>query len=110
MMIELRHRTQRTVAAGRCFPLGAALNDQGVNFAIYSERAREVFLLLFDTPGGEPTDIIRFEHRTKFIWHAFVHGLKAGQLYGFKIRGEFDPVTGCVSTSISCSWTPMPRH
>lgn len=94
MTVELRHQTQRTVSAGRYFPLGAALNDHGVNFAIYSEHAREVFLLLFDRPNGGPTDTIRFEHRTKYIWHTFVHGLKAGQLYGFKIKGEFDPARG----------------
>jgi isoamylase len=70
------------------------LADHGVNFAIYSQHAGEVFLLLFDRPDGDPTDIIRLEHRTKFIWHTFVHGVKAGQRYGYKIRGAFNPAYG----------------
>ena len=56
--------------------------------------AREVFLLLFDTPDGEPTDIIRLQDRDKYIWHARVEGLKAGQLYGYKVRGEYRPEWG----------------
>jgi len=94
MAYELRNRTSRTVSAGRYFQLGATLTDHGVNFAIYSQHAGEVFLLLFDRPDGDPTDIIRLEHRAKFIWHTFVHGVKAGQLYGYKIRGAFNPAYG----------------
>jgi isoamylase len=94
MACELRHRTGRTVSAGRSFPLGATLGEHGINFAIYSQHAEEVFLLLFDSPEGDPTDVIRLEHRTKFIWHTLVHGVKAGQCYGYKIRGPFNPAYG----------------
>ncbi len=94
MGYKLRHKTSRQISAGRYFPLGATLNDKGVNFAIFSENAAEVFLLLFDTPDGEPTDIMRLTNRTKYIWHTFVSGLKAGQLYGFKVQGEFNPGKG----------------
>ncbi len=51
-------------------------------------------MLLFDRPDADPTDIIMLENRTKYIWHAFVHGVKAGQLYGFKVRGDYDPRLG----------------
>jgi isoamylase len=94
MAQELEPKTNKKVSAGKYFPLGATLTEQGVNFAIYSQNASEVFLLLFDRPGGEPTDIIKLENRTKFIWHACVHGLKAGKLYGYKIRGDFNPAYG----------------
>lgn len=73
------------------FPLGANLTPDGVNFAVYSKNATEVFLLLFDKPDGEPTDIIQLSNRNKFIWHILVKGLKAGQLYGYKVRGEYRP-------------------
>jgi glycogen operon protein len=53
-----------------------------------------VFLLLFDDPAGEPTDIIRLEERTRFVWHAFIPGIKAGQLYAYKVRGDFNPAWG----------------
>jgi glycogen operon protein len=90
----LEHRTTRTVEAGRPFPLGATLGADGVNFALYSKHAAEVFLLLFDAPDGEPTDIIQLKERDKLIWHAHVQGLKAGQLYAYKVRGEHRPEQG----------------
>jgi len=94
MSYELKHRTTKTIAKGTHFPLGATLTPDGVNFAIYSKNATEVFLLLFDKPDGEPTDIIQLVNRDKFIWHGFVKGLRAGQLYGYKVRGECRPEWG----------------
>jgi isoamylase len=91
MESELGHKTNRQISTGKNYPLGATLYENGVNFAIYSQYAREVYLLLFDRPDGEPTDIIKLENRTKHIWYTFVQGVKAGQLYGYKIKGEFNP-------------------
>jgi glycogen operon protein len=93
-MTSLRHHTTKTVQKGSYYPLGASLTPEGVNFALYSKHATEVFLLLFDRADGEPTDIIQLQHRTKFIWHCFVPGLRAGQLYGYKVRGEYRPEWG----------------
>jgi len=90
----LAHRTRKTITRGSHYPLGATLTTAGVNFALYSQHAAEVFLLLFDKPDGDPTDIIRLEERDKFIWHAHVNGVKAGQLYGYKVRGEYRPEWG----------------
>ncbi len=91
---ELMHNTNKDLSAGRYYPLGASPSDEGVNFALYSRHASEVFLLLFDSPEGEPTDVIRIEDRTKYIWHVFVRGVRAGQLYGYKVRGDFIPSQG----------------
>ena len=93
MACKLEPKTNRQISTGRYYPLGATLYEEGVNFAVYSQYASEIFLLLFDTADDQPTDIIRLEDRTKYIWHVFVHGLKAGQLYGYKIKGDFNP--GC---------------
>jgi len=94
MSYELKHRTTKSVAKGKEYPLGATLHGNGVNFAVYSKHAAEVFLLLFHTPDGEPTDIIKLANRDKFVWHAFVPGVRAGQLYGYKVRGEYRPEWG----------------
>ncbi|MBI3491725.1 MAG: glycogen debranching protein GlgX [Acidobacteria bacterium] len=94
MVHALEHRTTRTIEKGANAPLGATLTPDGVNFALYSEHAAEVFLLLFDEPNGAPTDSIRLDERDKFIWHALVRGLQAGQLYGYKVRGEYRPEWG----------------
>jgi isoamylase len=90
----LEHRTTKTLEEGPAYPLGATLDPDGVNFALYSKHAAEVFLLLFDTPDGEPTDVIQLQDRDKLIWHTKVKGLKAGQLYGYKVRGEYRPEFG----------------
>ncbi len=82
------------VTGGTFYPLGAQVLADGVNFALYSKYSDGVDLLLFDTAGGEPTDIIPLDTRTKFIWHCFVHGVRPGQLYGYKVRGEFNPALG----------------
>ena len=94
MPYELEHRTTRTVTRGTHYPLGATPTPSGVNFALYSQRATDVFLLLFDTADGDPTDIIRLEARDRFVWHALVEGVTAGQLYGYKVRGEYRPEWG----------------
>jgi len=94
MPYELGHRTTKTVEKGAHFPLGATFTPEGMNFAIYSKNATEIFLLLFDKPDGEPTDVIQLPNRDKFIWHGLVKGLRAGQLYGYKVRGEYRPEWG----------------
>jgi len=92
--MKIEHRTTKTVAKGSPFPLGSTLGADAVNFAIYSKHATEVFLLLFDTAAGEPADIIQLQNRDRFIWHAQIQGLRAGQLYGYKVRGEYRPEWG----------------
>ncbi len=91
---DLSHRTNRKLSPGWHYPLGATLGLGGVNFSLYSANAEEVYLLLFDLPDGEPTDIIRVQGRDRFAWHVFVHGAGAGQFYGYKVRGPFDPARG----------------
>ncbi|MBZ5637290.1 MAG: glycogen debranching protein GlgX [Acidobacteriia bacterium] len=94
MSCTLRPSTSKPVSAGSSWPLGATVRDGGVNFALYSRNAEEVFLLLFDRPDGEPSDVIRLEERTRFIWHAFVERVRPGQLYGYRVRGPWDPPRG----------------
>lgn len=94
MTYELKHATNKKISDGKYYPLGCTLNEDGANFALFSQHAGRVFLLLFDTPDGGPTDIIELKNRTKYIWHVFVHGIKAGQMYGYKADGDFNPQHG----------------
>ena len=94
MTHKLAHRTNRMLSKGSHYPLGATLAPGGANFSLYSANAEEVFLLLFDRPDGDPTDVIRVGNRDRFAWHVFVHGVGPGQLYGYKVRGPFDPGRG----------------
>jgi isoamylase len=87
-----------TVTPGRSFPLGATLVDGGVNFCVYSGRAKYLELLLFDgATDAEPAHVIRLDartHRTYHYWHAFVPGLRPGQVYAYRAIGPFDPARG----------------
>src|SRR5499427_906277 len=92
--MPLSHRNNKTVVKGREYPLGATVVNGGVNFALYSRNASAVFLLLFDKSNDEPTDVIELQNRDKFIWHAEVRGVGAGQLYGYKVQGDYRPEWG----------------
>lgn len=93
MMHIMKPQTLKDLGEGEPAPLGACLKPDGVNFALYSRHAQDVFLLLFDSPQGPPTDTIKLK-RTGDVWHTFVKGLKAGQFYGYKVLGEYDPGGG----------------
>ena len=93
-MSRLETRTSKRLAIGRFHPLGATPEPHGTNFALYSKHATEVFLLLFDEPNGAPTDVIALPHRTRFVFHTFVEGVRPGQLYAYRVRGPHDPARG----------------
>jgi isoamylase len=92
-MDVLKHQTRKELTAGDTGPLGSCLKSDGVNFAIFSRHAQEVFLLLFDAPQDPATDTIKL-NRSEDIWHVFVRNIGAGQLYGYKIDGEYNPGQG----------------
>jgi isoamylase len=92
--MPLEHTTRKRVTPGHPYPLGATPVGDSVNFAIYSRHATDMFLLLFDQEDAEATDVIKLEHREKFIWHAAIDGIRAGQLYGYKAKGEYRPELG----------------
>jgi isoamylase len=94
MAYVLEHRTSKSVGRGQPYPLGATPTVTGVNFALYSMHADAVFLLLFDAADEDPTDVIRLEQRTKYVWHALVQDVRAGQLYAYKVRGDHRPAQG----------------
>jgi glycogen operon protein len=86
------------LATGQCYPLGATFRPGGVNFCIYSESAATVELHLFDdADDAKPARVIALDPRrnkTFYYWHVFVPDLEAGQLYGFKVHGPWDPAQG----------------
>ncbi len=86
-------------SAGSSAPLGATIAHGGVNFSLYSRDASAVELLLFDhEDDGQPTHAIRLDpslNRTHHYWHVFLPGVRAGQLYGYRVGGPFDPFRGC---------------
>ncbi len=83
------------VEAGRPYPLGASCDAGGVNFALYSEHATGVELLLFRHPDDEePTFCLELPTRSGPIWHGRVVDLQPGWLYGYRVDGPFAPKVG----------------
>ena len=93
MEYTLEHKTNKKLTHGLSRPRGAIVKKTGVNFSVFSKYAKEVYLLLFDTPLGEPTDIIKLSH-TGHVWHVFVCGIGDRQLYGYKVKGDYNPKEG----------------
>jgi len=78
--------------------LGANLHSGGVRFALFSRHATGVTLVLYDRSGHlSPTREIRFDpaaNRTGDIWHVDVAGLRAGQMYLYRVEGPYEPENG----------------
>jgi isoamylase len=76
-------------------PLGATWDGEGVNFAIFSENATAVQLLLFDdVDGGTPSATVSLQEVTDRVWHAYLPDVRPGDLYGYKIDGPYEPSSG----------------
>jgi glycogen operon protein len=80
---------------GRPHPLGATLTKDGTNFALFSESATGVDLCLFDDPSAPAETVrVRMLEQTNHVWHCFLPGIKAGQLYGYRVHGPYEPANG----------------
>ncbi len=75
------------IAIGHCRELGATVDNDGVNFAIYCKMARQMELLLFaDAEDLSPTVIkLNQNHKSSYYFHVFVPGIKEGQLYAWRV-------------------------
>ncbi|WP_461451941.1 glycogen debranching protein GlgX [Mucilaginibacter sp.] len=75
--------------------MGATINKDGVNFALYADNATGVELCLFKNKDDKTESRkIKFTEKTHEIWHMCVPELKSGQLYGFRVSGPFEPQNG----------------
>ena len=77
---------------GSGYPLGAAYDGAGTNFAIFSEVADRVELCLLDDQGIE--ERVRLTEVDASVHHAYLPGISPGQRYGFRVYGPFDPAGG----------------
>lgn len=84
----------RKTYAGVPYPLGSTFDGDGVNFALFSANAKKVELCLFSPNGAVETERYELTERDNDIWHIYVSGLKAGQVYGYRVYGEYKPQEG----------------
>lgn len=101
---------------GRPWPLGAtvfddanalAVGDQGnvaepappallrgVNFAVWAPDATAIELCLFDDEGREELCRLPLPACSEGVWHGFLAGAGAGQVYGMRAHGPWAPQQG----------------
>lgn len=77
---------------GKPYPLGATFDGRGTNFAIYSSVASRVELCLLDADLTE--ERIELTEVDAYVWHAYLPEVTAGQRYGYRIHGPYDPSQG----------------
>ena len=79
---------------GRPGLLGATLDGDGVNFALFSRHAELVELCLFDPSSGAETDRLILPEFEGGVWHGHLPGAGAGLHYGYRVHGPFAPKRG----------------
>jgi glycogen operon protein len=77
---------------GQAYPLGATYDGAGTNFGLFSEAAERVELCLFDAAGRETR--FPLTEVDGFVWHGYLPGVHAGQRYGYRVHGPYDPGRG----------------
>ena len=84
-----------TLQIGTPYPLGATLRDGGTNFALWSDHATQVELCLYDeSDSTKETGRVMLVERTEHVFHCFIPGIGAGQRYGYRVHGEYNPAAG----------------
>jgi isoamylase len=81
----------RPVWPGRPYPLGAAYDGYGTNFAVYSSVAEKVELCLFD---GDRETSVPLVQGIGCVWHAYLPEIGPEQRYGYRVHGPWEPEKG----------------
>ncbi|APX31593.1 glycogen debranching enzyme GlgX [Brachybacterium sp. P6-10-X1] len=77
---------------GQSYPLGATFDGSGTNFALFSEAAERVELCLIDDDGSERR--VEITEVDAYVWHVYLPAVQAGQRYGYRVHGPYDPDAG----------------
>ncbi len=88
------NRAKTAVWRGQPQPLGASWDGEGVNFALFSERADRVELCLFDSKTRRETERLPMRWQTNQVWHCYLPEARPGLLYGYRVHGPYDPKRG----------------
>ncbi|EDQ01813.1 glycogen debranching protein GlgX [Shewanella benthica] len=79
---------------GKPYPLGASVDDCGVNFALFSAHGTRVTLCIFDEHGHDEIGRFILPGKSQHIWHGYLQGAREGLLYGYRVDGLFQPLSG----------------
>ena len=81
------------IEARRPDALGPVPDERGTGFAVFSTPAERVELCLFNADGAatERFDLTRDDDG---VWYGYLPGCEAGQRYGYRVHGPYDPERG----------------
>ena len=82
------------VESGLPYPLGAAWDGKGVNFALFSANAEKVELCIFDARGRREVARVALPEYTDEVWHGYLPDARPGMLYGYRVYGPYEPARG----------------
>ncbi|SJZ96313.1 glycogen debranching protein GlgX [Consotaella salsifontis] len=83
-----------TAERGAPAALGATVHDDGIEFAVYSENADDIYLCLFSATDITESRRFRLPGRQGGVCYGFAPGLQPGTRYGFRAKGPYQPTEG----------------
>jgi glycogen operon protein len=83
-----------SIVSCRAARLGAEVVPGGVRFAVYSENARGIDVVLFRPGETVPAAVLPLPDCPEHVFQGFVAGIGPGWGYGFQAEGPFDPRRG----------------
>jgi len=79
---------------GKFWPMGASVDETGVNFAVFSANATKIEVCLFSDDGRTELTRIPLPERDGDIWHGHIAGIGPGTRYGLRAHGPYEPENG----------------
>ncbi|MDA3939942.1 MAG: glycogen debranching protein GlgX [Spirochaetia bacterium] len=97
-MANMEKQNKYNIFSGEPLPFGATVQNNGVNFAVFSRNATSVTLLLFEK-AEHTIPMAEFvmdpvQNKTGDVWHIRVEGIKEGVLYLYRVDGPYEPEKG----------------
>lgn len=77
----------------RLVPLGVSPTDSGCYFSVWSPKAEQIVVHLYDKSEHEIRKVSLPEKKGS-VWYGFIDGVRVGDLYGYEAIGEYDPLRG----------------
>ncbi|MGH8928696.1 MAG: glycogen debranching protein GlgX [Acidimicrobiia bacterium] len=96
----------RSIDPGHGSRPGATWVGDAVNFAVHAPYAEAVELCLFEAAGEYR---LVLPGKTGTVHHGSIAGLKAGQEYGFRVHGRWEPAAGIFSNPAKLLIDPYAR-
>lgn len=82
------------LAPGAAYPLGAHGDEDGINFTLVAPHAQSVELCLFDDSGSKELVRLTMPSCKDGVWHGYLEGGALGQVYGYRVYGDYAPHLG----------------